>query len=60
MLSPFFNRYYEHEDFDNVTALTFYSKIAPGAELLLEANKKSYVVILLSGKINVYRKIVGK
>ena len=49
MLTPFFRPYYEHEDFDAVTGLTFYAKVWPSEEFLLNSNKKSDVIILLSG-----------
>lgn len=59
-ITPFFSPYYEHEDFNTVTGFTFYAKIWPLDELVLNLNKKSDVIILLQGDIELFRPVMGK
>lgn len=56
MLHPFFSKFYEHDDFEKVVNFTFYSHLKEGEELRLELNKKSEMMILLSGEVTLYRK----
>jgi hypothetical protein len=58
MLHPFFSKFYEHDDFDKVVNFTFYACLKEKEELRLEVNKKSEILILLSGEITIYRKVL--
>jgi hypothetical protein len=55
MLTSFFSSHYEHQDFDLVTAFTFYKRLQSEEEVTLSLNKKSDAVILLAGSIEIYR-----
>jgi hypothetical protein len=60
MLNTFYNKFYEHQDFDKVVNFTFYAKLQPLEESKLELNKKSEILILLTGEIEIYRKSYEK